>query len=757
MEDAPSKSSELVNYLYSKFTDKKFIVTIDNVNNQYGGKLNKFIHNVKSGKFLLFIIDNEYLNSKKALYELASLSNIEKVYERIYLLILPEAKYFSNISLIDYHYYWGDMISNYSEKISKVTNPIYYNRLDSEIEFYVKVSQVVSNFSAFSNNYEIQKKYSNTVSEIYEKIEIKYNEDRVAYIAKKEIKYLNKCPLFPTNKLIGRDDLLAIIDKKLSVKNKILIHKGISGIGKSTIAKAYINSSLYSDQYTHIVWINILGDLQESFLHQISNKTIGFVYNKAYESYLSFSLLLSKMNQIEGNNLLVIDNADNIEQLLEVIEDFNKLNWKIIFLSNSEINGISKIEFDSLKKEETTKLFYKHNRNKINNTILEYILNQIQHNTLLTEVISKISNQNERIRLTKFYEIIKKEDLKAVQLLHKINYRKFSRHEELLKEQKIFNYLLSLFDVTVLNENEKLYLRYLSILPPVDFHEDELIEIFQIETVDKAKTISILDSIVKKGWLQNNGNNYSIHSIIQEVIQKKLKPNSNNCSPILKTYIRYLSKSASQYSGQYDIDLFYAQYVLNSTGNTKLIVAQLAEKIGDFYQEIENYNKTLYYNLYALRIKEKVMNKNDLDLAKTYNNISIIYGNMGDLQKDIEYGKKALQIRQRMLKPDDLLLAQSYNNVAITYRELGDYKKSLRYHTKDINICTKFFGDNNKNVAISYYEISVTYYYLKDYKNAKNYIEKAISIWKKSYKEEHPDLQNALEIQKIIARRLTLN
>ena len=54
---------------------------------------------------------------------------------------------------------------------------------------------------------------------------------------------------------------------------------GVGGIGKTTLAYAYVNDETYTKHYNHIVWVNVMDNIKDALVNQLSNDDTGFTYN----------------------------------------------------------------------------------------------------------------------------------------------------------------------------------------------------------------------------------------------------------------------------------------------------------------------------------------------------------------------------------------------------------------------------------------------------------------------------------------------
>ncbi len=743
--------------LHEFFVAKDYKVVLDKVNLEFGGRISEFTENHDIGKYIILIIDDKYLRVPSSLLEILALSKYEDIYDRVFLLVLNDVRFHQNVSLIDYNFYWDERISHLKNKLKQITNTYFYNTTENELKFYLKLRMIIGNFSAFSSTLYIGE---NNISEIqkilFNTFESKFESDNELSQFFSKPKLLNHCPYYSSKNLIGRKNLLDSIESELINNQSLCLVNSLSGIGKTTIAKAYINNEKYAKQYRNIAWITLYDNLQEDFLDQLGNETIDFVYNQEQDTAMNFKYLLKKISATDGNNLLVIDNVTNIADIELLINKINSPKWHFLMLCQKPPRNLSALYVDVLQEEEAKNLFYRFYKREQNDMMLEHLIRFVDYHTTLIEVMAKVASCNNRLTIIKLYEIVKKERLRSSHIDNKLQNPDAHHTQAAETEQMFINFLSAIIETEQFNFEEEKYLRYFAILPSIEIEETQLLKLFQIKKGNETDFFNKIDSLVKRGWLQNNQNMYIIHSLIQPVVIKYLQPDSHNCIELINSFIDRLDNVNKENIYLKKSYLPFAEKIVGAIKDYDLNLALLASRIANFYLMLENYEKCLEYNHKVLEINEKLHDSNHQDIADICNKISIIYGLIGNYKTDLEFGLRAMNIRRKILKPNDPDIAQSYNNIAITYRALNDYTKAIKYHLRDVKICEEILEKNNPNLAVAYYETSVTYYYLKDYKFAKHYIDKAVAIWELVYPPDYSDLKNALEIQEII-RKKSLN
>jgi len=746
----------LLDELKKSFEKENCELILDKVNLMTGGKICEIIDNNPCTKFVIVIISENYLYTENCLYELYYLYTIKFPFYKILFIYFGEIKLIDKLNFIDFEHYFSETISYLKEKNSRASN-IFLNQLFTErYNYFNGVQKFITNVSAFSKVIIIKNEndIGLNIKDLVHHVNAEFLKEKDFLYQISKPNYINLCPYYVSKNLIGRDFYLEELSKNLE-KNKIVyLESGIPGIGKTTLAKAFINEEKYYRSFENIAWITVSNNILENFIDQFSKSNNIFDYKTDQDLSTNFKFLYKELQKIKGNNLLIIDNANNQDEISEFILKVSNLNWKILLIGQVTIENYFSINLPTINQEFAIELFYKHYKKEKNDRILFFVLNLINNHTLLIELIAKVANNNNNINILKLYEILKKAKLKPSFIVSIKEFKKNISEELIHSERELYKFIAEIFELENFSVEEISYLRYFTVLPPYEMSENLLINFFGIEEKAISEFNSTLNNLVKKGWLHNNHDMYSIHFLIQPVLFKILSPNTNNSIPIIDFFINNFEITNQNQLLQKKIYLPYAESIVLSMYDNSTKLIELADKLAMFYHKLENFQACLEYNLLSLRMKEVVFSSNLKLLSDSYNEISILYGILGNFEHDLNYAFKALDIRLKIYNSDDLKLAESYNNIAITLRNKSDYKKAIDYHVKDIVICELKLSPEDYNLANSYYETAITYYYLKNYKSAKNFIDKAVDIWKLNLNNNTVDLKNALEIQDIIKQKI---
>ncbi len=225
-------------------------------------------------------------------------------------------------------------------------------------------------------------------------------------------KLITNVPLASQTQIIGRIDKVREIRKLYESDHRLVLLKGMGGIGKTTVAKLYVSDE--APKLKHVLWITVSNNLKESFVNDIQiidSLSLAKEINEIPAHDLvekGFQLIMNRLRLLKGNNLLIID---SVGEDLERTSTFNQIslapNWKILITSRIDIPGFQPIEIDELPRLDAERLFYQSYTVEENKKILGRILKLIDYHTMTIEVISK-TGEDQIMPLSKIYEALKK-------------------------------------------------------------------------------------------------------------------------------------------------------------------------------------------------------------------------------------------------------------------------------------------------------------------------------------------------------------
>lgn len=599
-------------------------------------------------------------------------------------------------------------------------------------------------------------------------------------------KILTYLPKIAISEIIGRDNEIQILKNALAQNNKAIIINGIGGIGKSSIAKLYVHNT-YND-YDHILWVDD-NSFNDSDIDKTTSIIDSFITNTVLINNLKISLqenftplekmllILNKIQNIHGNNLLVIDGASNdIMQYFESIP--GKPNWNVLLTSRDKFSNHYELNITSLDDEFAERLFYSHYKIERNNNI-HTLFEQIGNHTLTIELYAKTANKR-NILIDDLVKAINDEGLNIskvanVRVDHQLN-------KDLINP---FDYLNRIFSIVKLSKEEIEILNYFSVLPSLPINYSDLKLIFQIPS-DDNDFFELISELVSSGWINHDKNHYWMHQVIQAVIRNKLKPNFKSCelligslskllkvefdeNPLNKINYVLLAENVAQFIkdeenlimvnflmtlglregdlSNFSKDIYFQNRALvileNNFFQNLEHLATCYNNLQHAYKELGEVDKALACQLTAVMIQEKTLDKFHPDLGTSYNNLSLIYQILGKIEEAYNFQKKAIIIAENALDSNHPHLANAYSNFSLLLYDSDYLEEAIIYQEKSFKIRQAILPESHPNIAEGYGNLGMMYYADGRHKLGREYLEKSIELKKSNYSDTHYSLGTA--------------
>jgi len=540
----------------------------------------------------------------------------------------------------------------------------------------------------------------------------------------------NKIPRTSRNEIVGRENDLASLHKKLFDNKHVVLVNGMGGIGKTTLAQVYIDT--FWDEYRHIAWVSQLaGDIPNSFINcegLLDNLSISKEGKKSDEL---FQEIISSINRITDTpNLLVVDNAESsLSEYFDYLP--RQLDWHILVTSRNEIErfDIQKIGF--LSVNEAVELFLKHyTLGKISPDKIEHLLQLVELHTLTIEILAK-SAQLQRFDIEKLEHAIET-DLKAnVHIAHSGK-----------KIERITSYLCSIFRMDGLSENEIWLLKQFACLP-TEFIDYDIVKFLVCPEESEKKDVlsETIELLSSKGWLLKNGDSFKMHRIIADVVIKQNSITVDDVAELLASITIILSIDDTKDN---PVDKFpfipYGESFLSvfpdsEHENISILQNNLALRL----QDLGNYTGAKVLLEKAVMSNEKNFGNEHSSTAISYSNLALVLKDLGDYTGAKVLLEKTVISDEKNFGTEHPSTAISYSNLALVLKNLRDYTGAKVLLEKTVISDEKNFGTEHPSTARSYSNLALVLKNLGDYTGAKKLLEKAMISDEKNFGAEHPN------------------
>lgn len=555
------------------------------------------------------------------------------------------------------------------------------------------------------------------------------------------------------NDIIGREADLEQLYTSLHAEKRVVVVNGLGGIGKTTLAQAYV--SRYYEEYQHIVWITQDSeDVARDFVN-----AAGLILNLGLEVMVArtgagagtqplFEEIIRKLKTISDHpNLLVIDNG---ERSLRRYKDLlpGQPRWHVLVTSREVITGYHRQPLGFLEEGQAVALFIKHYPlQAIGDAGIRKLVRAVDYHTLTIEMLAKMAAM-QRYDLRTLQLAIEK-DLKAgIEVGH--DRRRAGAVE------KIGSYLRTTFTLSRLSEEEVWLLKQFVCLPPEPHPYRLLRELLVDEQGEHARSFAeVLGSLSDRGWLLYNpaGDSYSMHRIIAGVVRKERVIQ-------LEEVAYLLGALTDRLHADYTVDNTLDKFAWVPYGKALLAVfsrsghpgiAKLQNRLGFVLLRLDDLS-------YARSILEKAVRSDTKNFGKDHptttmhlNNLALVLMDQGDLSGAKKLLERAVRNDEKNLGPGHHHTAIRYHNLAMLLRDMEDLSGARPLMEKVVRIETKNFGFAHPATTRAHAHLALIMEDLGDLRVARALLKKAVRGDEQYYGMGHPAI---MELYHNLARLL---
>jgi tetratricopeptide (TPR) repeat protein len=529
-------------------------------------------------------------------------------------------------------------------------------------------------------------------------------------------------------KIIGREQDLKQLRDLLQEKQKVVVVNGLGGIGKTTMAQAYL--SQYGSAYAHLLWLTQSeGDNFVLDLITARGLTLNLgIETSGKDAQTLFTEIIAQLKSItaEKPSLFVIDNANaSLQHYFDYLP--KPPQWHILATSREKIEHFFFKDLDFLTEDHAVLLFKQHCQRIADEAQIKSLLKTIDYHTLTIEILAKTAQRYDT-PLATLQQAIER-DLKAeVYIPHKGD-----------KIEKVASYLLSIFDIAPLSEEEQRLLQHFVALPTEFIPYDLLKTLIPAPEEGIAAT---LQDLRDKGWLihTNEPEAYKIHRIIQKVVQQKLHPTVADLHDLIDnlTGLLHIDQTKDNPVDKFPFIPYGEAALAVFPDSIDAKISRLQNELALVLRVFGDYAEAKVLLEKALRSEAANFGENHPNTAVFYANLAVVLQDLGDYTGSKALLEKAMLINEANFGENHPTTAASYSNLATVLQDLGDYAEAKELLVKALRSDEANFGENHHITAVRHSNLALVLQDLRDYTEAKFYFEKSLAIFIKELGENHP-------------------
>lgn len=533
------------------------------------------------------------------------------------------------------------------------------------------------------------------------------------------------------DELVGRKNDLEKLHQLLTEKKKVVVVNGMGGIGKTTLAAAY--TFQFEAYYQKIVWITqSQEDISNDFIQNQQLINSLNIDTEGKQADLLFAEILHALINIpEKPKLLVVDNAfESLETHLSKLP--SQPEWDLLVTSREAIEGLHPMPLDFLKEEEAIALFQKYCSRISDAEAIRELVNTVELHTLTIEILARTA-EKQRNSTEELKEALEK-DLKS-------NVK--TAHSKKNQIERITSYLGTIFDFSILNEDEIWLLKNFCALPSQFHSYSLLINITSPEVTNRKEVFAeTLEQLERKGWLlsQNKKNEYKMHRIVGQTTLLNVDLFLADIQGITQTL-----KGLLALDGTKDNPIRKFQWIPYGLKLLDCIKEDENELLNDVKQNLAMRLRDSGEFQVASQLLKSVVRFNEAQLglqhnktAKSYSDLGLVSLDIGDSSIAKEFLEKALRLAERNFGKNHRITAVRYSNYSSVLINLGEYDLAQEYLEKALAFDRNKFENNPAAVAVRYNNLAQILSMKGENKKAKGFIEMAIEFNERHFGTNHP-------------------
>lgn len=538
---------------------------------------------------------------------------------------------------------------------------------------------------------------------------------------------------------LGRTKELDDIRALLNSRNTLALVNSEGGMGKTTLAAAYWKQ--YEDTYTHLAWLFCEKGILAAMRDQLP-RPLGLIEEMnqyADNPDKQAAIIRDTMANLNGDCLLVLDNANEPEHILGFLQYMNGLGWHVLITSRcSKVLPEAQNEYPiaSLPPDLAKTLFKNNYREDTTefDALLDRFLTAVGYNTLCIDIFSK--NLREGNPWGYSFEaflghlehngLILGENSFEIVTDYALNIRK-----EVKKSDQIIE---ALYNFSSLQPKETDLLIQFALLPAESHTPKILTELFGPTNRIGFKTQ--LDHLAQKGWISTDVKSYRISPVVQKIVLQKHADRLWVLGKHMVKKLNVIFEHEGYHSININIAAPYEALAFGLLGHLDIAKEELSmlyHRLWYYYLAIGNLAKAMDT---ATRL-EQFSAKFDFkfDLAAAYERLGDTCTELGQLKRALIYFEKENKLFEALYTrlPNDIDIkngmAISYEKLGNTFNTLGHYSQALVFFEKEQKLKEELYTSYpqiirfKNGLAISYERLGETHAKLNNLEAALGFFE----------------------------------
>jgi len=139
---------EIVNQIDQTLQKRGVKITRDKRDLGYRGSIKEFMERIGQGNCVIVVISDKYLRSKNCMFELVEIAENKQFSDRIFPIILPDAKIYDAVERLDYVEFWEKEKAKLNERIRNLPDQSNLQGIREELDNYDRFRDKISGLTS---------------------------------------------------------------------------------------------------------------------------------------------------------------------------------------------------------------------------------------------------------------------------------------------------------------------------------------------------------------------------------------------------------------------------------------------------------------------------------------------------------------------------------------------------------------------------------------------------------------------------------
>ena len=138
---------EIVDEICNTLERSGFLIIRDKTHIQYKGSFKELEERIGNGGYIILVISDKFLKSKHCMLEVLMITKHGNIYNRVFPIVLADAKIYDDVDLLSYIDFWHDQISRLEKRIKQAKSVVHITNIQNQLTTFAEIARLFDEFA----------------------------------------------------------------------------------------------------------------------------------------------------------------------------------------------------------------------------------------------------------------------------------------------------------------------------------------------------------------------------------------------------------------------------------------------------------------------------------------------------------------------------------------------------------------------------------------------------------------------------------